>query len=201
MQTLRYPIAVGWGGLITLALFYALWRVVSAPMEVTVLKPTPLYRFTPSHTDTPVQTKDARKKPEHIAPEVIPTLPRIEGHTGTPVSVPLPRQRITGPVIGGGGRVPVGSDQDVVPLVRVNPLYPPGAVARGVEGWVKVQFSITATGAVADLKVVDSSPKGTFEEATLDAVRRWRYSPKVVNGAAVERVGVQTVVTFRLSEK
>jgi protein TonB len=200
MQTLRYPIAVGWGGLITLALFYALWRVVSAPMEAPALKPTPLYRFTPSHTDTPVQPKE-RTKPEHKVPKVAPALPGIVGPTRTQVSVPLPRQRVAGPVIGGGGGVSIGSDQDVVPLVRVNPLYPQGPAARGVEGWVKVQFSITATGAVADLEVVDSSPKGAFEEATLDAVRRWRYSPKVVDGAAVERVGVQTVVTFRLSEK
>ena len=43
-----------------------------------------------------------------------------------------------------------GSDRDVIPLVRINPDYPPRALSRGLEGWVQVQFTITATGTVKD---------------------------------------------------
>ena len=49
-----------------------------------------------------------------------------------------------------------GSDRDVIPLVRINPDYPPRALSRGLEGWVQVQFTITATGTVKDAIVVNA---------------------------------------------
>jgi protein TonB len=93
-----------------------------------------------------------------------------------------------------------GSDRDVIPLVRINPDYPPSALRRELEGWVQVQFTITPAGSVQDAIVVDAEPKDVFDEAALKAIVRWRYNPKVENGAAVERVGVQTRIVFRLDE-
>ncbi|HEU4427282.1 MAG TPA: energy transducer TonB, partial [Myxococcota bacterium] len=91
-----------------------------------------------------------------------------------------------------------GSDRDIMPLVRINPDYPPRAQSRGVEGWVLIQFTITAAGTVRDAKVIDASPKGYFEEAALKAISRWRYNPKVQEGVAVERVGVQVKLSFNM---
>jgi protein TonB len=93
-----------------------------------------------------------------------------------------------------------GSDTDVIPLVRIAPEYPPRALRRGVEGWVQVQFTITATGAVKDAVVVAADPPGLFDEAALRSIARWRYNPKVEGGVAVERVGVQTVIRFVLEQ-
>jgi protein TonB len=70
-----------------------------------------------------------------------------------------------------------------------------------VEGWVVVQFDITAAGTVKNAKVIDSDPKGYFEKAAVKAVLRWRYNPKVEEGVAVERRGVQTLIKFQLSKK
>jgi protein TonB len=89
----------------------------------------------------------------------------------------------------------IGQDRDVIPLVRIPPDYPPGL---NTEGWVKVQYSITAAGTVDDPFVVDASPKGVFDAAALKAIARWRYTPKVEGGVAVERVGLQTVIRFQL---
>jgi protein TonB len=61
-----------------------------------------------------------------------------------------------------------------------------------------VQFSIGATGAVEDAAVVAAEPRGTFDAAALKAIARWRYSPKIENGMAVKRVGLQTVIRFVL---
>jgi len=91
-----------------------------------------------------------------------------------------------------------GSDRDVIPLVRINPEYPQRAITRGLEGWVQVQFTITATGIVKDPVVVNAEPKNVFDDAALKAIARWRYNPKVENGAPVERVGVQTRLVFQL---
>ena len=94
-----------------------------------------------------------------------------------------------------------GSDRDVIPLVRIAPDYPPRALSRGLEGWVKVQFTITPTGTVKDPKVVDAMPKEMFDDAALKAIARWRYNPRVEGGVAVERVGVQTIIRFQLENE
>jgi protein TonB len=93
-----------------------------------------------------------------------------------------------------------GSDQDVIPFVRIPPLYPVRAETRGIEGWVRVRFTISPNGSVRDARVVAAEPEGEFEEAALTAIERWRYSPRVVNGVAVDRVGVETLIEFQLTE-
>jgi protein TonB len=65
---------------------------------------------------------------------------------------------------------------------------------------VKVQFTITTTGTVKDPMVVDADPKNIFDDAALKSIARWKYNPKVEDGAAVERVGVQTIIRFQLEQ-
>ena len=89
-----------------------------------------------------------------------------------------------------------GGDSDVVPLVRVDPQYPPKAKQRRIEGWVDIQFTISPAGTVQDPKVVGANPPSVFEQSALRAVRRWRYSPKVVDGEAVARYGVGVRIRF-----
>ena len=94
-----------------------------------------------------------------------------------------------------------GSDRDVVPRVEVNPQYPPRAEQRGIEGWVEVEFTITPVGTVDDARVSGSNPPYIFDRAALDAIRRWRYKPKIKDGVAVARLGVQTRFRFDLGNR
>jgi protein TonB len=99
---------------------------------------------------------------------------------------------------GGGGAQGDGTgDRDVLPLVRIDPEYPPRAQQQGLEGYVIVEFTISPAGTVKDLRVIESQPAHVFDQAVLNAVRRWRYNPKVENGVAVARPGVQTRLSFR----
>ena len=82
--------------------------------------------------------------------------------------------------------------------MRSDPDYPPGPLASGTEGWVQVQFSVTATGSVRDAVVVASEPRTIFDDAALKAIARWRYNPRVEDGVAVERVGLQTIIRFEI---
>ena len=90
--------------------------------------------------------------------------------------------------------------RDVIPVVRVPTDYPVREQTRGIEGWVQIQFSVTATGMVRDPVVVAAEPRGVFDEAALKAIARWRYNPRVDGGVAVERVGLQTVIRFELQK-
>jgi protein TonB len=86
---------------------------------------------------------------------------------------------------------------DLIPLVRIEPRYPSRAARRGIEGWVKLEFTITEDGTVDDVKVVEAEPSRIFDRAAKRAVRKWRFRPRVVDGAPVARSAVQ-VLKFQL---
>ena len=99
-----------------------------------------------------------------------------------------------------GTGLSVEQDADVLPLVRIEPQYPSRALSRGIEGWVLVQFGISETGTVMNPEVIDSEPSSIFNSAAVRAVERWKYKPKVVDGKAVPRSGVQVVLTFKMEK-
>ena len=79
------------------------------------------------------------------------------------------------------------------------PTYPARARERGTEGWVDLEFTVAKDGTTHDAVVRAAEPVGTFDRAALDAVKRWRYEPRVVAGNVVEQ-RVQTRLRFRLAE-
>ena len=81
----------------------------------------------------------------------------------------------------------------------IAPTYPARARERGTEGWVDLEFTVTKDGTTRDAVVRAAEPAETFDRAATDAVRRWRYEPRVVNGAVVEQ-RVETRLRFKLSE-
>ncbi len=92
------------------------------------------------------------------------------------------------------------SDSDPVPVVRVNPQYPPRAAERGTEGWVELAFTISASGTVQDAEVTKSRHGKVFDRAALRAVRRWKYNPKIKDGNPVERHGLTVRLEFHLED-
>ena len=88
------------------------------------------------------------------------------------------------------------TDSAPVPLVRVDPEYPPRASQQDLRGFVEVQFTISPLGTTQDLAVLRSKPPGAFDKVTIDAVKRWKYSPMIKNGVAVARPGVQVHFSF-----
>jgi protein TonB len=198
---LRIPIAVVFGTLFTMCVFWLLWHLVGRTVDVAQLKEATRIDFSRMRRDTEVQTK-REQKVERERPPPTPEMPRmsfstggIENNVATLTPIVDARSAMT------RMSMTAGSDRDVIPLVRISPDYPPRALSRGLEGWVKVQFTITPTGTVKDPLVVDAEPKGMFDDAALKAIARWRYNPRVEGGVAVERVGVQTIIRFQLEQE
>jgi protein TonB len=104
---------------------------------------------------------------------------------------------LTGPRTAGPSFSSSGMNGDPQPFVRVLPEYPPNG--RG-DGWVLVQFDLSAAGTVVDARVVDASPRGMFEKSALKAIERWRYRPAVVDGEAVPRRGLRVRLSFVLEK-
>ena len=200
MHALRFPIAIFAGGLFATTMFWLLWTLIGTSFEAGERAEAARIEFSRMRRDTEVATK-RDEKVERERPPPTPETPRLAFSAG---GIENNVAQLT-PVVDARGAMSrmtmsAGSDRDVIPLVRINPDYPPRALSRGLEGWVQVQFTITPTGTVADAMVVDSMPKNIFDDAALKAIARWRYNPKVENGQAVERVGVQTIIRFQLDQ-
>jgi periplasmic protein TonB len=194
---LRYFIGLTFGTVFMQLLFWVMWSLVSVPVDVAEMRQATRVEFTRMRQDTEAQKKQ-QEKPQPDKPPPVPEVPKIDFAKG---SVENNVAQLTPTVDANSAmskmKMTAGSDRDIVPLVRINPDYPPRALSRGIQGWVIVQFTISATGTVKDQKVVDSSNK-IFDEAALKAIGRWRYNPKVEEGVAVERKGVQTKLVFQL---
>jgi len=88
----------------------------------------------------------------------------------------------------------------IVPLERVPPRYPPRAANRHIEGWVKIEFTISTTGTVTDAVVVDAEPADMFNDAALTAIEKWKFKEKLINGVAVTQRAVQ-ILKFNLKNE
>ena len=90
------------------------------------------------------------------------------------------------------------NDGDYLPIVKVAAIYPRRAQTRGIEGFVVVEFTVTKTGAVTSPVVVHAKPEGVFDRAALDAVVKFKYKPRVVDGVAMAVAGVQNKISFEI---
>lgn len=89
------------------------------------------------------------------------------------------------------------SDRDAQPMVRIPPQYPPRAAERGTEGFCLMQFDVTPDGTPTNIEALNCS-SSMFVRASTRAVERWRYEPKIQDGNAVWRRGVQTRLDYQL---
>jgi TonB family protein len=73
----------------------------------------------------------------------------------------------------------------------VKPVYPAIAQAARVSGVVTIEATIGADGKVMDATVVRSIP--LLDQAALDAVQQWEYTPTLLNGVPVPVIVTVTV--------
>jgi protein TonB len=76
-------------------------------------------------------------------------------------------------------------------LKDVMPVYPDVAMRARISGMVILEAVIDAEGRVANVKVLRSVPM--LDQAAIDAVRQWEFTPTRLNGVAVPVVMTVTV--------
>ena len=142
--------------------------------------------------------KMPQKKPKELRP---PRMKRIQASILKPekMNIKMDMPDIKSLFKGGGPNLGSGfSDRDAIPLARIEPIYPTKARIKGIEGWVRVQFDITAAGVTRNIKILDSKPPRIFDKSAINAVRKWRQRPKIEDGKAVEQTGNTAQVDFTL---
>ena len=110
-------------------------------------------------------------------------LPMPSGLPEAPPPPPPARER---------GPIRVGGQISPPQLVRrVEPDYPKFAVDARLQGVVILEATIGTDGKVKDVKVLRSIP--LLDQAAIDAVRQWEYTPTMLNNVPVPVIMTVTV--------
>ncbi len=73
------------------------------------------------------------------------------------------------------------TNSELKPIYSVKPEYPLIAKRRGRNGWVRIELTVKADGAVDNAIVIEAEPEDIFNEAALTAIKEWKFKPKMVN--------------------
>lgn len=65
---------------------------------------------------------------------------------------------------------------EVVPYDTRQPNIPALAWQNKISGWVLVVFNVTKNGQTKNVRILDASPRGIFEDEVITAISYWRYS-------------------------
>ena len=78
------------------------------------------------------------------------------------------------------------ADQEARILKQTTPDYPASSLRKHESGTVLIQVIIDANGEVKDTSVKQSSNYRSLDRAARKAVAKWKFSPRILNGQAVE---------------
>jgi len=194
--------AIGGGALTAFALFWIMQALVTVTGELKDAGGNLSIEFVRLKRDSTPELKK-REKPQRQKPEQQPPPPEMNlaqnlnpsdavGDLIPEIDTGLELESATDLSAAGG------ADREAVPLVRVDPNYPPRAKQQGIEGYVDVRFTITPVGTTADVEVYRSKPPYVFDREAVRAVLKWRYNPKMENGAPVTRPDQLVRLEFEL---
>lgn len=187
---------------VSLLLFYGMSKLVAPAESVLVIRDDmPVIEIAQLPPEKPpVQKQVLPEKPQPPAPPPArEPLTAVGPDTvgGLPVDIVMPPIQVNN---GGIDSAPV-PEQDAAPVVRMEPKYPVDAARNGIQGWVELSFSIDALGQVQDVKVTNSEPRRVFDQAAMQALKRWKYRPKVVEGKAIVQTGLAVRLDFNLEQQ
>ena len=91
----------------------------------------------------------------------------------------------------------VSYSEDYVILHMVQPEYPPRELLEGIEGDVTVEILVDEDGHVENAWVLLADGPKAFQEASLEAVRQFRFKPPTENGKPIP-MWIRFQVRFRL---
>ena len=195
----RLTAATSFGTVITFGLLFMM-QLLIATGEGAVTNETrfAMVDFVRVERNEIIETK--KEKPEKPPePEQQPELPSPEqlDNFDNAMTVSVSAPQITNNMRMGGVGFAI-SDGEYLPIVKVAPVYPARALSRGLEGYVIVEFTVTRTGTVRDVFVIESTSQ-LFERAASEAALKFKYKPRVIDGEAVEVPGVRNKISFEIA--
>jgi protein TonB len=187
---------------VTFGLFVMMQKLIANNI-VSMVKPEPptVITFLQDINELPTNVRPTLKPKPEIKP-----IPKIETRVieETPDNTGLIAKYVPdvniGPIGLGIGTQMSPGEGDARPIVRMEPKYPPQAARDGIEGWVKLLFSIDVLGQVENIQVLESEPSRTFDREAKRALSKWKYKPQIVAGVPQAQDGMMVVLDFKLAQ-
>jgi len=153
----------------------------------------------PPEEEPPVpEMEKPQELPEFFTPDLIRPEVRPLQMDPVPFRIELNPRLLSGPQVALKRFFEVGDlDHPPRPLVKMPPVYPYQAKRLEIEGFVKVKFLVDEGGTVSRVSILESSPKGVFEDSVLQALPSWKFSPGRILGESVSS-WVVTTIRFEL---
>lgn len=132
----------------------------------------------------------AQAAPPPVAAAPPPTQPARPAATETPPPTQPPVQQPPTQVASAAPPPSVATttapqNRDFQVVRRVNPTYPPQALRQRTAGWVELSFTVTESGDVTDVEVVNANPRRVFDREASRALSQWKFNPRIENGRPV----------------
>ena len=202
---IRFGIALLTGAAITFGLFFLMQLLIATGKgALSESKGGHIVDFVRVKKEERLERKKPKPKkppkPEEPPPEV-PQESKTTSLDATAEAVsiaPVPVMQADLNISSGFGGGFGTSDGDYMPIVKVAPVYPIAAQTRGIEGYVVISFTVTKSGSVKDPTVVEYHPSPIFNQAAMKAALKFKYKPRVVNGEAIEVLGVLNKIVFKI---
>ena len=94
---------------------------------------------------------------------------------------------------------PLGmSEGDYFPTIKIAPIYPFSAINAGKEGECIVEYTVAADGSTKNVKPVNDKCESVFLNSSLNAVKRFKYKPRIISGQPVEVPGIKNKFIYKL---
>ncbi|MGH8034912.1 MAG: energy transducer TonB [Lysobacterales bacterium] len=210
MSRIRYLFAALLSPVITFGVFLFMQALISSgDRDTRELEAISGIHFGPVEIPDDVTTRSRRIPKKPPPPKNPPPPPRMQiARTDQPVQdllrIDMPNLDV--PLVGGTGQgmfignyqqIDRNAEGDIIPVVVIRPMYPRDAAIAGIEGWVKIEFTITAVGTVEDPQIIEAEPQRVFNREAIRAILKWKFKPRIVDGVPVPRRATQ-IIDFNL---
>lgn len=201
---MRIAVSLVLAAMVTLSLFWLMqYLIETADKTLNENDAGNLVDFVRVKKDEEVQrdNRKPKKPPPPEAPPPQPPQPQLENLNPNAEKIAISAVPVETDIeLSGGFSLGVG-EGDYLPIVKVAPIYPNRALSRGVEGYCVVQYTVTRQGTTKDPFVVEGQcTSSMFESASVNAARKFKYKPRVIDGNAVEVSGVQNKFTYEITK-
>ncbi|HAG73049.1 MAG TPA: hypothetical protein DCL66_12675 [Gammaproteobacteria bacterium] len=204
MIVIRWAVSMVLAALITLALFYFMQYLIDTGDQfderITVIKIVDATM--PEIINEVIEEIDKPEMIEEVQDD-IPDTPdkQISLDAGPALNIDRAGANLDTGLDLGSASISA-TDGDFLPLVAIAPQYPSRAAQRGIQGWCLVSFTVNELGNVDEdsIEVVDAEPANIFNRSSMRAATRFKFQPRVVDGAGVAVPGVQYLFRYQLEE-
>ena len=190
---MRYLLALAMGVVVTLGIFFLISSLIhQEEQEKRFTINDHQVDFIRKKVSSETRTR-ARVVPKQPAnpdqPPLVPTISTANEDPSKTRDAEFTVPDISSSLKGGAGPYLAArsspKQREAMPIIRVEPQYPPQAIRRGIEGYVTLNYTVTINGSIADIKIISADPPRIFNKAATRALLKWKYKPKVVDGKAV----------------